>query len=289
MRRTRPWLMLAVALASGGVAALLAMRYLRQQAVPVLAPPKRGDLIIAARPLDARDRARGCGHEDDRVDRQRVAGRLRDLQGRRDRPGVMSPLPENEPILDGKLAPQGAGGGLPVIIDTGKRALTMRVNDVSGVAGFVTPNTRVDVLFTIDDKVNTSARPPPDHHAGRPGDRRGAVDPARQGREAGLGRSGYLPGVPRASRNVGAGLAAGQHSARAPEHDGYHANQDHRDPDERAPGRPHRAAPRAAAHSHADGAVTGRGRGAPAEPDGDRGVSRRRPYVAEILGSPLPR
>jgi pilus assembly protein CpaB len=68
----------------------------------------------------------------------------------------MSPLQENEPILDGKLAPKGAGGGLPVIIDQGKRALTMRVNDVSGVAGFVTPNTRVDVLFTIDDKVNTT-------------------------------------------------------------------------------------------------------------------------------------
>ena len=51
MRRTRPWLMLAVALASGGVAALLAMRYLRQQAAPMLAPQKSGELIIAARAL----------------------------------------------------------------------------------------------------------------------------------------------------------------------------------------------------------------------------------------------
>jgi len=147
--------MLAVALASGGVAALLAMRYLRQQSVPVLAPPKKGDLIIAARPLlmgtvlaDADVKtiewtgaALPVGYATSKAD---VIGR-----------GVMSPLAENEPILDGKLAPRGAGGGLPVIIDTGKRALTMRVNDVSGVAGFVTPNTRVDVLLTIDDKVNT--------------------------------------------------------------------------------------------------------------------------------------
>jgi pilus assembly protein CpaB len=147
--------MLAVALASGGVAALLAMRYLRQQAVPVLSPPKRGDLVIAARPLmlgtvlaDADVKtiewtgtALPVGYATSKAD---VIGR-----------GVMSPLAENEPILDGKLAPRGAGGGLPVIIDTGKRALTMRVNDVSGVAGFVTPNTRVDVLLTIDDKVNT--------------------------------------------------------------------------------------------------------------------------------------
>lgn len=147
--------MLAVALASGGVAALLAMRYLRQQAVPVLAPAKKGDLIIAARPLlmgtvlaDADVKtiewtgaALPVGYATSKAD---VIGR-----------GVMSPLAENEPILEGKLAPRGAGGGLPVIIDTGKRALTMRVNDVSGVAGFVTPNTRVDVLLTIDDKVNT--------------------------------------------------------------------------------------------------------------------------------------
>jgi pilus assembly protein CpaB len=147
--------MLAVALASGGVAALLAMRYLRQQSVPVLSAPKKGDLIIAARPLtlgtvlaDADVKsiewtgsALPVGYATSKTD---VIGR-----------GVMSPLAENEPILDGKLAPRGAGGGLPVIIDTGTRALTMRVNDVSGVAGFVTPNTRVDVLLTIADKVNT--------------------------------------------------------------------------------------------------------------------------------------
>jgi pilus assembly protein CpaB len=156
MRRTRPWLMLAVALASGGVAALLAMRYLRQQATPMLAAPKTGDIVIAARSLPL-----GTVLADADVKTIEWSGAAlpvgyatskADVVGR----GVMSPLQENEPILDGKLAPKGAGGGLPVIIDQGKRALTMRVNDVSGVAGFVTPNTRVDVLLTIDDKVNTT-------------------------------------------------------------------------------------------------------------------------------------
>jgi pilus assembly protein CpaB len=156
MRRTRPWLMLAVALASGGVAALLAMRYLRQQATPMLAPPKTGDIVIAARPLPL-----GTVLADADVKTIEWTGAAlpvgyattkADVVGR----GVMSPLQENEPVLDSKLAPKGAGGGLPVIIDQGKRALTMRVNDVSGVAGFVTPNTRVDVLLTIDDKVNTT-------------------------------------------------------------------------------------------------------------------------------------
>jgi pilus assembly protein CpaB len=152
MRRTRPWLMLAVALASGGLAALLAMRYLRQQAVPVIAPPKTGDIVIAARPLPL-----GTVLADGDVKTIEWTGSAMpvgfaatkaDVVGR----GVMSPLQENEPILDGKLAPRGAGGGLPIIIDTGKRALTMRVNDVTGVAGFVTPNTRVDVLLTMSDK-----------------------------------------------------------------------------------------------------------------------------------------
>ena len=148
--------MLSVALAAGGVAALLAMRYLRQQSAPVLAPPKTGDLVIAARSLPM-----GSVLEDGDVRtiewtaNSFPAGYLSaksDVVGR----GTMSPLAENEPILESKLAPRGAGGGLPVIIDRGKRALTMRVNDVSGVAGFVTPNTRVDVLLTIDDKVNTN-------------------------------------------------------------------------------------------------------------------------------------
>lgn len=156
MRRTRPWLMLAVALASGGVAALLAMRYLRQQATPMLAAPKIGEIVIAARPLPL-----GTVLVDADVKTIEWSGAAlpvgfattkADVVGR----GVMSPLQENEPILDSKLAPKGAGGGLPVIIEQGKRALTMRVNDVSGVAGFVTPNTRVDVLLTIDDKVNTT-------------------------------------------------------------------------------------------------------------------------------------
>ena len=148
--------MLAVALASGGVAALLAMRYLRQQSnMAVLAPPKKGDLVIAARPLPL-----GTVLADADVKTIEWTGAAlpvgyatakADVIGR----GVMSPLQENEPLLDSKLAPKGAGGGLPVIIDQGKRALTMRVNDVSGVSGFVTPNTRVDVLLTIDDKVNT--------------------------------------------------------------------------------------------------------------------------------------
>jgi pilus assembly protein CpaB len=72
--------------------------------------------------------------------------------------GLISPVQENEPMLEAKLAAKGAGGGLPVIINEGMRALTMKVNEVSGVAGFVTPNTRVDVLLTMEN-ANTGGEP----------------------------------------------------------------------------------------------------------------------------------
>jgi pilus assembly protein CpaB len=63
--------------------------------------------------------------------------------------GLISPIVENEPITETKLAPTGAGGGLPPSIPAGMRAISIRVNDVIGVAGFVVPGTRVDVAVTV--------------------------------------------------------------------------------------------------------------------------------------------
>ena len=63
--------------------------------------------------------------------------------------GVTSTLVENEAITESKLAPRGAGGGMMNTIPDGMRAMSVRVNDVSGVAGFVVPGTRVDVVVTV--------------------------------------------------------------------------------------------------------------------------------------------
>jgi pilus assembly protein CpaB len=63
--------------------------------------------------------------------------------------GVISPLAENEPLTDSKLAAVEAGAGLPPSIHDGMRALSVKVNEVVGVAGFVVPGTRVDVMATI--------------------------------------------------------------------------------------------------------------------------------------------
>jgi pilus assembly protein CpaB len=62
--------------------------------------------------------------------------------------GVISSIVRGEPILPGKLASAEAGSGLPTVIPEGMRAVSVRVNEVIGVAGYVLPGTRVDVVAT---------------------------------------------------------------------------------------------------------------------------------------------
>jgi pilus assembly protein CpaB len=64
-----------------------------------------------------------------------------------DRP-VISNILLDEPILEGRLAVRGSGLGLAPVIPVGMRAVSVRVNDVVGVAGFVLPGMKVDVLVT---------------------------------------------------------------------------------------------------------------------------------------------
>ena len=62
--------------------------------------------------------------------------------------GVILPINKGEFLLPSKLAPEKAGSGLPSLIPPGMRAVSVRVNDVVSVAGFVQPGSRVDVLLT---------------------------------------------------------------------------------------------------------------------------------------------
>ena len=62
--------------------------------------------------------------------------------------GVISDLYEGEPVLENRLAAPGAGGGLAATIPPGMRACAIKVDDVVGVAGFVTPGMHVDVLIS---------------------------------------------------------------------------------------------------------------------------------------------
>ena len=65
--------------------------------------------------------------------------------------GVIVSMIPNEPVLQSKLAPEGSGAGLTSAIPSGQRAVAVKVNDVIGVAGFVLPGTRVDVILVGGD------------------------------------------------------------------------------------------------------------------------------------------
>jgi pilus assembly protein CpaB len=70
--------------------------------------------------------------------------------------GLIVPVVKNEVILGAKLASKEAGAGLPPIIPEGMRAVSVRVNEVVGVAGYVLPGTRVDVIATASPTNQTA-------------------------------------------------------------------------------------------------------------------------------------
>lgn len=72
--------------------------------------------------------------------------------------GLISPVVENEPIIESKLAAREAGAGLPPSIPPGMRAMSVKVNEVIGVAGFATPGTRVDLLVIVKQKDDSMSR-----------------------------------------------------------------------------------------------------------------------------------
>ena len=73
-----------------------------------------------------------------------ATARIQDLLGR----GVTTPIYAREPIIESRLAPAGAGGGLAAMIPQGMRAVAIRVNEVVGVAGFVVAGMHVDILIS---------------------------------------------------------------------------------------------------------------------------------------------
>jgi pilus assembly protein CpaB len=78
--------------------------------------------------------------------------RVQDVIGR----GLIVTMVKNEPVLAAKLASKEAGAGLPPIIPEGMRAVSVRVNEVVGVAGYVLPGTHVDVVATANPSNQTS-------------------------------------------------------------------------------------------------------------------------------------
>ena len=145
--------MLAAALVTGGIAAYLAYSVLQE-------PGEAGsraatDVEVVDVAVAARDMGAGTVLQAEDVKLVEWPARSvpsdfsrspSEVVGR----GLLSDVKTNEPLMASKVASKEAGGGLPVTIPPGKRAMSVRVDDVVGVAGFVLPGTRVDVLVTLD-------------------------------------------------------------------------------------------------------------------------------------------
>ena len=68
------------------------------------------------------------------------------------------PVFTGEPIVPGRLAPAGTGGGIEVKITPGKRAMAIRIDEVAGMAGLIQPNSRVDLMITTRDESSNGGK-----------------------------------------------------------------------------------------------------------------------------------
>lgn len=120
------------------------------------ASSEEAEVVVAARPLSVGVMIKT---QDIRLAKMPIAavpkGAFTKVEEVLDRP-VVSNILLDEPILDGRLAAKGSGLGLAPTIPVGMRAVTVRVNDVAGVAGFVLPGMHVDVLVTGQEPGNES-------------------------------------------------------------------------------------------------------------------------------------
>ncbi len=155
MARMRVFIVLALAVAAGGTFAFGTYRYMQNVPARTVEVPTSkvvvaaGDLQLGAE-LKAGDLKTiqwpaGAAPEGSFANPEELVGR-----------GLIMPVVMNEPFLPSKLAPKEAGAGLPPVIAPGHRALSVRVNDVVGVAGYVLPGTRVDVVATVNPTQNAT-------------------------------------------------------------------------------------------------------------------------------------
>jgi len=143
MKNKRALAVMAVAILFGLTAVILASRWLLMQP-----GSNSGHIVVAATDISLGQRLtpemlKLADWPSDSVpkgayaDPQKLAGRV-----------LRSSVLAGEPVSEAKLAPAGTLGGLSALITEGKRAITVRVNDVIGVAGFTLPGNYVDIIVS---------------------------------------------------------------------------------------------------------------------------------------------
>lgn len=146
MTRLRLLLVGLLALVLSGAVTYLVYQNLKSRLEP---PEERpGHIVVASQKLSLGERIESDNvklvpwPEDAQIDG--AFTNVTEVVGR----GVVVPMSANEPVLESKLALRGAGAGLTSAIPDGMRAVSVRVNEIVGVAGFVLPGSRVDVILS---------------------------------------------------------------------------------------------------------------------------------------------
>lgn len=156
-RSLRTLVVVAIAVSLAGAATYLVYRTIRNQPIQQVEVASTY-AIVAARPLPLGTRLTAADVK--RVPwpaANPVPGGFVNPEEVLDR-GVLSAVAENEPLTNNNVAPKDGGVGLAPTIPEGMRAISVRVNDVIGVAGFVVPGSRVDVMVILAQAASRMAR-----------------------------------------------------------------------------------------------------------------------------------
>ena len=146
MRNSRAIVMIGVSAVLGLLAMMFAAQWLGQKAA--LATKK---VVVASRDLQLGTALSADALKTvDWPSSSLPEGAMQDIK-QADSRVIRVGLQRGEPVLESKLAPVGTKGGLSSIISNGKRAITVRVNEVIGVAGFALPGSLVDVMVNTKD------------------------------------------------------------------------------------------------------------------------------------------
>jgi pilus assembly protein CpaB len=152
--RTNNAIVIFLAIVMGGIAAFMARHWLEAHATASTSGQGVGTIVVAAQPL-----AFGATVTADNISEIPWAAKAlpegafasKDEVLKDGRRVVLSSLDRNEPVLRSKVTGPGQRGSLSSLLEDGKRAVTVRVDDVRGVAGFVLPGDFVDVVLIGED------------------------------------------------------------------------------------------------------------------------------------------
>jgi len=154
MKRYRPLVFFGIALVLALVTSVLVFSWMQNEKNRLMAAPipviKNPQVLVVTADL-----AWGTKLTPEMMQMQEVPagmlpeGHFTSLEAIKDRV-LRVDVKRNELLLESKLAPVGTTGGVAAVTDPNKRAMSVKVDDVIGVAGFIKPNDRVDVMVTIE-------------------------------------------------------------------------------------------------------------------------------------------